>query len=108
MRTFLWANCIQASDKCKDFSTVVYLYEFQTRDLGKKAVQNVWSKILFDLKQEMGGKIILIPIASDSDLASTDAMMRNFNITKFPVVIINNRYIVEELSTVEDLKKYLE
>ncbi len=68
LRTLLWINLIDIPDKCKkDVSVVVYLYEYKTEDLTEKATNRVWSKILFDLKQEMGNKIILIPIAVDSD-----------------------------------------
>ena len=108
MRTFLWANSIRISDRCKDFNTVVYLYEYETRDLTKKATQNVWSKVLFDLKQERGEDMILIPIAVDSNLASLNTLLANFKISKYPVVIVNNKHVVEELSTVDDLKVYLE
>ena len=51
----------------------IYLYEYETEDLIKKATNRVWSKILFDLKQEMKDKIILIPIAADSDLTSLNS-----------------------------------
>ena len=110
MRTFLWANTIKISDKCSNISSVVYLYEFETRDLTKKATQNVWGKILYDLKQEFGEKIVLIPIAADSNLASLNTLLRkyNINLTDYPVVIINNEHIVDVLSTIEDLKSYLE
>ena len=107
MRTFLWANTI-TSDKCIGFNSVVYLYEYETEDLGQKAVQNVWSKILTDLKEEVGGQILLIPIAVDSNLASLNALTRDFNLSGYPVVIINNKQVITELSKVDDLKKYLE
>ena len=107
MRTFLWTNSIRISNRCPDLNTVVYLYEYETRDLAKKAIQNVWEKVLFDLKQEMGEEIILIPIAADSNLASLNVLLRKFNLSKYPVVIINNKDIIEEISTVDDLKTYL-
>jgi len=108
MRTFLWTSSIKASGKCKGFNSVVYLYEYKTEDLGQRAVQNVWSKILIDLKEEVGGQILLIPIAVDSNLISLNAMTRDFNISEFPVVVINNQHVITELSKVNDLKKYLE
>lgn len=107
MRTFLWQNSIKTSDKCSGFNSVVYLYEYESEDLGQKAVQNVWSKILMDLKEEVGGGILLIPIAVDSNLVSLNAMTRDFNISKYPVVIIDNKQVITELSKVDDLKDYL-
>jgi len=109
MRTFLWANSIRTLEKCgNDFDVIVYAYEYETRDLAKKATQNVWSKILYDLKQERGESIILIPIAVDSNLASLDSLLDGFNITQFPVVIINNKIVLSEVTSVSELENYLD
>lgn len=109
MRTFLWANSIKTFEKCGDnFDIVVYLYEYETRDLAKKATQNVWSKILYDLKQERGHNIILIPIAVDTNLASLDSLVSNFQIDQFPVIIINNKYVIIEITSASELTKYLD
>lgn len=109
MRTFLWVNSIKTFEKCGEgYNVVVYLYEYESEDLTQKAIQNVWSKVLFDLKQEMGSSVILVPIAADADLASLEALLRDFEITQYPVVIVNNKNVVEKLSSAEDLKKYLE
>lgn len=109
LRTFLWINSIKIMKECKkDFSLIVYLYEYEPEDLTKKATQNVWAKILFDLKQDKGDEIILIPIAVDTNLTSLNSLIKKFEISDFPAVIINNEYVIEQLSSVEDLKKYLD
>ena len=108
LRTFLWINNIETSQKCKEnYSTVVYLYEYNSKDLAQKARQNVWSKILYDLKQKEGSKILLIPIAADSNLTSLSSLTNKFNITKYPVVVINEKDVIYNLSSVEELVKYL-
>lgn len=109
LRTFLWINNIKTSEKCeKNYSTVIYLYEYSSKDLTQKARQNVWSKILFDLKQKEGSNILLIPIAADSDLTSLDSLISKFNITSYPVVIINEKDVIYELSSVDQLSKYID
>jgi len=109
MRTFLWVNSIKTFERCgEDYNVVVYLYEYDTEELSQKAIQNVWSKVLFDLKQEVGSSIVLIPIAADADLASLGTLLRDFEIEQYPVVIINNEHMVDKLSSTEDLKKYLD
>ncbi len=108
LRTFLWINTAKTLERCEErFSTVVYLYEYEPEDLSKKAIQSVWSKILFDLKQEMGDEIILIPIAVDSDLISLDSLVSRFEIPQYPVLVINDEHVISELSTVEEIKPYL-
>ncbi|MBD3247229.1 hypothetical protein GF378_01260 [Candidatus Pacearchaeota archaeon] len=111
MRTFLWINSMRTFNTCKDqadFNVVVYLYEYETEDLAKKATQNVWSRTLFDLKQEFGEKIVLIPIAADSNLASLDSLLMQYEIEQYPVVIINNKFVLNELTSVDEMEKYLD
>jgi len=108
LRTLLWINLMDIPNKCKEnVSVVVYLYEYETEDLAKKATNRVWSKILFDLKQEMGNKIILIPVAVDTDLSSLNFLISRYNISKYPVVIIDE-HVISEINFIDDLKEYLE
>jgi hypothetical protein len=108
LRTFLWINSLETTEKCeKNYSTVVYLYEYSSKDLTQKAKQSVWSKILFDLKEKEGNRIRLIPIATDSNLTSLNTLISQFNITNYPVVIINNKDVIYELGSVDDLSKHI-
>ncbi|MBU1129673.1 MAG: hypothetical protein KJ949_03525 [Nanoarchaeota archaeon] len=108
LRTFLWANSMDLKNRCNSsFSTLVYLYEFEPEDLTKRATNSVWSKIIFDLKQKKGEAILLIPIAIDNELNSLESMTQKFNITDYPVLIINNEIVIDKLKTVEDIEKYL-
>jgi hypothetical protein len=109
LRTFLWINNMKTFETCPNkYSTVVYLYEYSSDDLTQKAKQNVWSKILYDLKQKEGENILLIPIAADNGLTSLDSLINKFNVTDYPAVIINEKDIIYELSSVEELDKYIE
>ncbi len=105
-RTLLWINSIKIMEKCEDFHLLIYLYEYETEDLVQKAKQKTWSKILFDFKQEKGNEVILIPIAADSNLTSLNLLLEKFNISEFPVLIINNRDVVKELGNIEEINKF--
>ena len=107
LRTFLWINTIKTADKCgRNYSTVVYLYESETDDLTQKATQQVWSKILYDLKQDKGKNIILIPLAVDKNLISLESLLKQYNLTSYPAVIIDEKEIIYELVSADDLKEY--
>ncbi|HUW44044.1 MAG TPA: hypothetical protein VMV95_03740 [Bacillota bacterium] len=108
LRTLLWINFINIPNKCKEnVSSVIYLYEYETEDLTIKATNRVWEKILFDLKQDMQDKIILIPIAADSDLTSLNILLSMYDIQKYPVVIIDET-VISQIGSVDDLRKYFE
>ncbi|MEM3091249.1 MAG: hypothetical protein QXX55_01070 [Candidatus Pacearchaeota archaeon] len=108
LRTILWINLMNIPDECKkNISVVVYLYEYNTQNLVKNAKNKVWSKILFDLKQKEGNKIILIPIAVNANLTSLNSLLTKFNISDYPVLIIDDKHVIYEISSVDNLKQYL-
>ena len=109
LRTLLWVNLISAKEKCEStLNTVVYLYIYDTEDLQTKSRQIVWSRILGDLKDEKGNEIILIPIAVDQDITSLEYLIKNYEINEFPVVIINEKQVISDLDSAENIKRYLE
>jgi hypothetical protein len=108
LRTFLWINTIKTSEKCgREYNTVVYLYISEAEELTQRATQNVWSKILYDLKQDQGSNVLLIPLAVDKELVSLDSILKAYNISEYPAVIINEETVLTEIVSVEDLKDYL-
>ena len=110
MRTFLWINAIKTSEICSDKSipTIVYIYQFNTDDLTEKATNSVWSKILADLKETRGNEILLIPIATDSNIIALNSILENYDIQQYPVLIIDNKEVIKELSSVEEIEKYFD
>jgi hypothetical protein len=108
LRTLLWINVIDTKEKCKkNISSVVYLYEHESEEIGEKANQVVWARILFDLKQKYSDKILLIPISVNSDVSSLDLMTRKLGISKYPAVVINEKIVLYDLTSLENLEKYL-
>ncbi len=108
LRTILWINVMKTREKCAgNFSSVVYLYESEPEELEQKATQIVWSRILFDLKQEYGDRIILIPISVDSGVSSLSSITNRLNISGYPAVVINDKNVLYSLVSAEDIKKYL-
>ncbi len=108
MRTILWMNILKTEENCsKKMNTIVYLYEYETEDLDKKASQSVWSRVLFELKQNKEDNLLLIPIAADSNISSLELMLKKFNVSKLPALVINNKEIIYELSSSEKLETYL-
>jgi len=108
LRTLLWMNIIDVKKKCGNVNTFVYLYEYNTDDIGKKSKQVVWSKILRDLKTEEGDNVMLIPIAVDQNIVSLDYLLQSYGVEEFPAVLINEKSVLYEHQTVDELKGYLE
>jgi hypothetical protein len=108
LRGYLWINSIQIKRRCGgEFNTLVYFYNYAEEDLTKKAEQNVWSKVLYEIKQERGSNVILIPIAADTGLESINAMLNAYNVTDYPVVIVNEGVVLDEIVEKEYLIELL-
>jgi hypothetical protein len=66
LRTILWANTIKIKQKCGgNLSTLVYFYEYAPEGFEIKSQQDVFSKKLTEIKQELGDNVVLIPIAGN-------------------------------------------
>ncbi|HIH52299.1 hypothetical protein J4412_00105 [Candidatus Pacearchaeota archaeon] len=103
LRTYLWINSVDLKKKCPSkISTIVYLYNYEETDLTKKAEQNVWSKLLLEIKNE-NPEVVLIPIAYDSNLISLNSLVSSYNITSFPSVIVNEKTVFSEISSKEEI-----
>lgn len=111
LRTILWLSTMNVKEKCgEDFSIVVYVYEYKTDDLTKLAKQEVWEGILGTVKQEFGNKIILIPIAGNSDILTLEILLSQKGVNgveDLPVVIINNDRVLGEVSSIEQFRELL-
>lgn len=104
LRSYLWMNAIQIKNRCdSEFNTLVYLYNYSEEDLNKNAEQNVWSKVLYEIKQEKEDDVLLIPIAYDTELITLEALMDNYEIESLPVVIVNEETVFRKLSEKEDV-----
>lgn len=107
LRTFLWMNAIKVKDKCGNFSTVVYLYDYEVEDLTVKAKQRVWSKVLLELKEQEKENVLLIPIARSDDFISLEALTSQFEIEQYPVVIINEKNVIYNITSSGELRQYI-
>jgi hypothetical protein len=103
LRSLLWTESLELKRKCgNEVHTIVYFYEFQTEDLDKSSKQLFYSRLLLDVKLAYPNKVLLIPIAVDTDLSTVDLLTMNFGITEFPSILIDEREIVDEVVTFDD------
>jgi len=106
LRTLLWKANENALERCKDYNLVVYLYEYESKDIDTKAIQNVWSKILSDIKDQRYN-IILLPIAANQDLGSTNFMKEKYEIKQLPAIVVNSDHVLYELENKESINQFL-
>ncbi|MEK6883417.1 MAG: hypothetical protein AABY22_27565, partial [Nanoarchaeota archaeon] len=105
LRTILWNNVISLGKKC-EINSVVYLYLYDTEDIGLRSEQIVWNRVLTDLKEERGNEILLIPIAVDQEIVSLQYLVSKHNIKRFPAVIVNEQNILYDPISLEEIEIY--
>jgi len=106
LRMMMWTEARELKETCGDeFHTVVYIYSYDTEDIDQRAVQISLGKVLEDFKAKYGGDVLLIPMAGNLDLKSIDLAQVEFGVSELPVVIIDERVVLEGLVAVEQLEK---
>lgn len=102
LRTLLWISNDKVIERCENYNLVVYLYEYNSEDNEVKAMQNVWSKILLDIK-EQSHDFVLIPIAANQNLTSLEFLKEKYEIEKLPSLVINNEHVLYELDNAKSV-----
>lgn len=111
LRANLFINSLKIKEYCNvSYHDIVYIYRLNNQSIDTKARQNVFSRVLNDLKESRGSKVLLIPMAGDNDVVSINLIMDRFNLAKeeLPLILIDGKYIIRDLETVEELQKYLD
>ncbi|MCK4996777.1 hypothetical protein KAS08_00600 [Candidatus Pacearchaeota archaeon] len=107
LRTLIWTSNQNSFDRCDNYDLLIYLYEVETEDTVKQATQNVWSKILYDVKINHKDDILLLPIAADQNLTSLDLLISQYDVKEFPALIINNDNVLYEIDSVSGVESLL-
>lgn len=109
LRTMLWKNLIDEQGGCtNNVNVVIFLYQYRDPSVNIAAKQATFSKVLLDLKGKYGDEVILIPIAYDSGVNSVELLIKNYELNEFPVVLINQKHRITELSSLEEIEKIIE
>lgn len=109
LRTMLWKKIIESKKYCQNFSnTIIYFYGYVDPPLNIKALQSTMSNSLLDLKTEYGKKIILIPIAIDTNIKSLDSLKKVYGLEDtYPMIFVNEKIQITNLENIKDIEKYL-
>ncbi len=108
LRTIFWINSIKIKQKCNpSYHTVVYLYKYNNPSLEEASKQRFFSNLLRDIKESNGGKMMLIPIAADNDIPSMNLLLKKYNITELPVILIDENIKIIDVKDRDDIEKYL-
>ncbi len=99
-----WVNSIDLKRLCNaNYSTVIYFYS----QFNKTAEQRFQDRVLWDLKQKCGPKIIYITFPVDLDISTIDMIRKIYNIKKIPSILINESLLLECPVSLRELEEYV-
>jgi hypothetical protein len=110
LRAMVFLNALEIKKNCNlTYNTVLYFYKYNNPRLDLAAKQNVFSRLLTELKQTQGSNILLVPMAADNEISSINTIlgMYNISVNELPVIIINGKNKITDLETVDQLNVYV-
>jgi hypothetical protein len=109
LRVILWNQAANVGKACRgDFHTVVYLYQYKNPSIEVDSTQTVFSRILEDIKQKEGDRIVLIPIAGDLNISSIDLIKKKYNLDDgYPIVIVDETKVIKTIAELTAIQQSL-
>jgi len=105
LRVLLWTESAKTRKQCpNEFHTMVYLYDYDSKDMKKKAKHLAMERLLIDFKYNFPDEVLLIPIASNLDIESVNLIMKKYDIKESPAIIVDEERVIKEIPTFEELK----
>ncbi len=105
LRMLLWKESISLKKRCGGFSTVVYFFDYNSDDISIEAKQKLFSRILLDLKEKYPDRVLLIPIASNLDLASVNLITNQYSIDRAPSILVNEKTKITDVLTFDEFER---
>ncbi|MEM4625668.1 MAG: hypothetical protein QXJ28_02815 [Candidatus Pacearchaeota archaeon] len=108
LRVMLWLESVKIKKECNsNFSTVVYVYEFSTKDIHRESKQRYFGNLLYDIKYKYGDRLILIPIAGNTNVDSLNLYLNYYNVTSFPSILINEKIVVDDVISFQEMENII-
>jgi len=103
LKSKFFVNSKIIKDKCDaDYEFVFYFY-LNDPELDIKEKQKVMSRVLMDVKYELGDKIILVPLVADMDISVINILIEKYGVNTFPSVVIKENVRLDGIYSVEEI-----
>ncbi len=103
LRTLLFMEANNLKGRCgEDFHVITYFYLYNNEDVDVSSRQNYFSRLAFDLKTDNREKIVLIPIAVDTNVESVEVLVKSIDLRVYPAILIDGEEIVTDLITLDE------
>ena len=63
--------------------------------------------MLRELKEKEAGNVMLIPIAADNEITTIYLLLKAYNVTELPSILIDEKIKLTDSETLDELETYL-
>lgn len=99
-----WINSVDLKNLCDgNYSTVIYFYS----QYNVTPEQNFQDRVLWDLKQECGPKIIYITFPADIGITTIEVIKNIYGIESVPSILINEETLLSSPVTLREIEEYV-
>jgi len=93
-------------EKCNaDYEYLFYFY-LDDPNTDIKEQQRVMSRVLGDVKNELGDEIILMPLAADMDLSVVEILKEKYGVQEYPTIVIKDSVRLTGVYTKEEILEF--
>jgi len=105
-----WANALKIKELCDSgYSTILHMWQYDTKNISEVELpQKLQSATLLELKEKCGPRLMLSNAPVDLNLTSVDFLIKNYNITQMPALIINEETVLQGFTGIKELQSYIE
>jgi hypothetical protein len=109
LQTQFWFNSVELKEQCGfDYHTVVHMSRQRDTSNNEEVNNKVQASILLDLKDRCGKKMMLIPITVDTSLIVVDAAVKQFGVSNYPAVVVDESFVFQGVTTEDKLNEILQ
>ncbi len=107
-KTEFLLNSISLKEKCNANYDILIYFFVSNPTIEVSSAQNVQANILRDLKEDLGSKLMLIPLPTDLDISIINLLTEAHNIISYPAILINDVMKFEGTTSKQELKNALQ
>ena len=108
LRTMFWMNSVKIKQDCNsNYHNIVYFYQYNSPSINQKSKQSFFSDLLQQVKEKEGDNVMLIPIAGDNNISSVTLLEKQYNITEFPTILIDEKTKLTDVKNADEIDNLL-
>jgi hypothetical protein len=104
-----WTNALKIKEICNSsYTTILHLWQYDTKNVSEiELPQKLQSATLLELKERCGSRLMLSNAPIDLNLTAVDFIVKNYNITQMPALVVNEATFIQGFTNITALQSMI-